>query len=41
MSSHAKIPILASNEETQIKSIEVIKAQLAGKSKTEPAAKRI
>lgn len=30
MSSHAKIPILASNEETQIKSIEVIKAQLAG-----------
>lgn len=30
MSSHAKLPILASNEETQIKSIEVIKAQLAG-----------
>ncbi|BAP31335.1 secretion protein HlyD [Chryseobacterium sp. StRB126] len=30
MSSHAKIPVLASNEETQIKSIEVIKAQLAG-----------
>ncbi|MGE8552502.1 MAG: HlyD family secretion protein [Chryseobacterium jejuense] len=30
MSSHAKIPVLASNEETQVKSIEVIKAQLAG-----------
>ncbi|MEY8760630.1 HlyD family secretion protein [Chryseobacterium tongliaoense] len=30
MSSHAKLPILAANEDTQIKSIEVIKAQLAG-----------
>ncbi len=30
MSSHAKFPILAANEETQIKSIEVIKAQLSG-----------
>lgn len=30
MSSHAKWPILAANEETQIKSIEVIKAQLSG-----------
>lgn len=30
MSSHAKLPILAANEETQIKSIEVIKAQLSG-----------
>lgn len=30
MSSHAKLPILAANEETQLKSIEVIKAQLAG-----------
>ncbi|GEJ43499.1 HlyD family secretion protein [Chryseobacterium sp. ON_d1] len=30
MSSHAKLPILAANEETQIKNIEVIKAQLAG-----------
>ncbi|MDR6462008.1 HlyD family secretion protein [Chryseobacterium sediminis] len=28
--SYAKLPILAANEETQIKSIEVIKAQLAG-----------
>jgi len=30
MSSHAKLPILAAGEKTQIKSIEVIKAQLAG-----------
>lgn len=30
MSSHAKLPILAANEETQLKSIEVIKAQLSG-----------
>ncbi|MBB6270725.1 membrane fusion protein (multidrug efflux system) [Pedobacter cryoconitis] len=30
MSSHAKLPILAANEETQIKSIGVIKAQLTG-----------
>lgn len=30
MNSHAKLPILAANEETQIKSIEVIKAQLSG-----------
>jgi len=30
MSSHAKLPILAASEKTQIKSIEVIKAQLAG-----------
>jgi membrane fusion protein, multidrug efflux system len=30
MSSHAKLPILSANEETQLKSIEVIKAQLAG-----------
>lgn len=30
MSSHAKLPILAANEETQIKSLQVIKAQLAG-----------
>lgn len=30
MSSHTKFPILAANEETQIKSIEVIKAQLSG-----------
>lgn len=30
MSSHTKLPILAANEETQIKSIEVIKAQLSG-----------
>ncbi|SHK70502.1 HlyD family secretion protein, partial [Epilithonimonas mollis] len=30
MSSHAKLPILTANEETQLKSIEVIKAQLAG-----------
>jgi len=30
MSSHAKLPILAANEETQLKSIEVIKAQLVG-----------
>lgn len=30
MSSHSKLPILAANEETQIKSIEVIKAQLSG-----------
>ncbi|SHK72642.1 HlyD family secretion protein, partial [Epilithonimonas mollis] len=30
MSSHAKLPILTANEETQRKSIEVIKAQLAG-----------
>ncbi|MCJ7932513.1 MAG: HlyD family secretion protein [Chryseobacterium sp.] len=30
MSSHARLPILAANEETQIKSIEVIKAQLSG-----------
>ncbi len=30
MSSHAKLPILAANEETQLKSIEVIKAQVAG-----------
>ncbi|MDX3916275.1 MULTISPECIES: HlyD family secretion protein [Olivibacter] len=30
MSSHAKLPILTANEETQIKSIEVIRAQLAG-----------
>lgn len=29
-SSHAKLPILAANEQTQIKSIEVIKAQLSG-----------
>lgn len=29
-SSHAKLPILAANEETQIRSIEVIKAQLSG-----------
>lgn len=28
MSSQAKLPILAANEETQIKNIEVIKAQL-------------
>ncbi|MFZ4928438.1 HlyD family secretion protein [Chryseobacterium sp. Mn2064] len=30
MSSEAKLPILAANEETQTKSIEVIKAQLSG-----------
>ncbi|WP_313265315.1 HlyD family secretion protein [Sphingobacterium sp.] len=30
VSSHAKLPILTANEETQLKSIEVIKAQLAG-----------
>ncbi len=30
MGVHAKLPILAANEETQIKNIEVIKAQLAG-----------
>jgi len=30
MSSNAKLPILSANEETQLKSIEVIKAQLAG-----------
>ncbi|MBB5638303.1 membrane fusion protein (multidrug efflux system) [Pedobacter cryoconitis] len=30
MGSHAKLPILAANEETQIKSIGVIKAQLTG-----------
>lgn len=30
MSSHTKLPILAANEETQLKSIEVIKAQLVG-----------
>lgn len=30
MSSYAKLPILTANEETQIKSIEVIRAQLAG-----------
>lgn len=30
MSSHAKFPILTANEETQLKTIEVIKAQLAG-----------
>ena len=30
MNSHAKLPILAANEETQIKSIGVIKAQLSG-----------
>lgn len=30
MGSQARLPILASNEETQIKSIEVIKAQLSG-----------
>ncbi|WP_346984623.1 biotin/lipoyl-binding protein [Chryseobacterium sp. POE27] len=30
MSSHAKLPILTASEETQLKSIEVIKAQLAG-----------
>ena len=30
MSSYAKLPILAANEETQIKSIQVIKAQWAG-----------
>ncbi|MEH6304278.1 HlyD family secretion protein [Olivibacter sp. CPCC 100613] len=30
LSSHAKLPILTANEETQIKSIEVIRAQLAG-----------
>lgn len=30
MSARAKLPILAASEETQIKSIEVIKAQLAG-----------
>lgn len=30
MSSHTKLPILIANEETQIKSINVIKAQLAG-----------
>ncbi|MGE8377361.1 MAG: HlyD family secretion protein, partial [Sphingobacterium sp.] len=30
MSSQAKLPILAASEKTQIKSIEVIKAQLAG-----------
>jgi len=30
MNSHAKLPILAANEETQIKSIAVIKAQLSG-----------
>lgn len=30
MSSHAKLPILTANEETQLKSIEVIKAQVAG-----------
>ncbi|SFN78396.1 membrane fusion protein, multidrug efflux system [Chryseobacterium oleae] len=30
MGSHAKLPILVANEETQIKSIEVIKAQLSG-----------
>lgn len=29
-SSYAKLPVLAANEETQIKSIEVIKAQLSG-----------
>jgi len=28
--SHTKLPILAANEETQVKSIEVIKAQLSG-----------
>lgn len=30
MGSHTKLPILAANEQTQIKSIEVIKAQLLG-----------
>ncbi|WP_426483009.1 HlyD family secretion protein [Chryseobacterium sp. R2ACT005] len=30
MGSHAKLPILTANEETQLKSIEVIKAQVAG-----------
>ena len=30
MGAHAKLPILAANEETQIKNIEVIKAQLVG-----------
>ncbi|MCT3897535.1 HlyD family secretion protein [Elizabethkingia meningoseptica] len=30
MSSHAKLPILTANEETQLKSIEVIKTQLTG-----------
>lgn len=30
MSSHAKLPILTANEETHLKSIEVIKAQLEG-----------
>ncbi|WP_324759411.1 HlyD family secretion protein [Sphingobacterium thalpophilum] len=30
MSAQAKLPVLAANEETQLKSIEVIKAQLAG-----------
>ena len=30
ISSHTKLPILAANEETQLKSIEVIKAQMAG-----------
>lgn len=30
MSAHAKLPILAANEETQIRSLEVIKAQLSG-----------
>lgn len=30
LSSHAKLPVLAANEETQIKSIEVLKAQLSG-----------
>jgi len=30
MNSHAKLPILMANQETQLKSIEVIKAQVAG-----------
>ena len=30
MSSHAKLPILTANEETHLKSIKVLKAQLAG-----------
>lgn len=30
MSSHAKLPILTANKETQLKTIEVIKAQMAG-----------
>jgi len=30
MSAHAKLPVLAANEETQIRSVEVIKAQLSG-----------